>query len=81
MATKWHYQVMRHTAIRPDGGKEVWYGIHEYYELECGESWTEVPSLSADSVEELKDILKLMEGAIYKYGVKEYRQWKPKDVV
>lgn len=69
----WHYQVMRHVSAGPSGKKYTWYGIHELYKTDGGEFWTEVPSLSADSVDELKDMLKLMESAIYKHGVKDYK--------
>ena len=63
----WHYQVMKHTQ-----GEEVWYGVHEYYELEDKAAWSVTPVLTADSVEELKEDLKRIEQDIYRYGVKDY---------
>ena len=67
MDSNWHYQVMRH-----DDGFDVWYGIHEYYHLPSGPGWTMTPLLTGESVEELKEILKMIEQDIYKHGVKDY---------
>ena len=64
----WHYQVMKH-----DDGQEVWYGVYEYYELDGGVGWTESPIISAESLEELKQIPKMLEQDIYKHGVKDYK--------
>jgi hypothetical protein len=67
LASNWHYQVMRH-----DDDLGVWYGIHEYYHLPSGPGWTMTPLLTGESVEELKEILKMIEQDIYKHGVKDY---------
>ena len=63
----WHYQVMRH-----EDEQDVWYGIHEHYHPPSGPSWTMTPLLTGESVEELKEILKMIEQDIYKHGVKDY---------
>ena len=65
--SNWHYQVMRH-----DDDLGVWYGIHEYYHLPKGLGWTMIPLLTGESVEELKEVLKMIEQDIYKHGVKDY---------
>ena len=66
----WHYQVMKH-----DDGQEVWYGVHWYYT--CGDGlavgWTESPIISAETLEKLKQIPKMLEQDIYKHGVKDYK--------
>ena len=67
MDSNWHYQVMRH-----DDDLGVWYGIHEHYHLPSGPGWTVTPLLTGESVEELKEILKMIEQDIYKHGVKDY---------
>jgi len=68
LASNWHYQVMRH-----DDDLGVWYGIHEHYHLPSGRGlWTMTPLLTGESVEELKEILKMIEQDIYKHGVKDY---------
>lgn len=64
----WHYQVMKH-----DDKGEVWYGVHEYHELDGGAGWTEGPIISAETLEELKQIPKMLEQDIYKHGVKDYK--------
>jgi len=64
----WHYQVMKH-----DDGQEVWYGVHEYYELDGGVGWTANPIITAETLEELKQIPKMLEQDIYKHGVKDYK--------
>jgi hypothetical protein len=64
----WRYQVMRH-----DDDLGVWYGVHGYYHSSSiGPSWTVEPLLSGESVEELKEVLKMIEQDIYKHGVKDY---------
>ena len=67
MDSNWHYQVMRH-----DDDLGVWYGIHEHYYLPSGPGWTMTTLLTGESVEELKEILKMIEQDIYKHGVKDY---------
>lgn len=65
----WHYQVMRHV---PCYGDE-YYGVHEHYpEFDKRGSWTSDPILTADTLDELKQTLKMIEQDIYKHGVKEY---------
>ena len=65
--SNWHYQVMRH-----DDDLGVWYGVHEHYHLSIGPYWTGTPLLTGESVEEIKEILKMIEQDIYKHGVKDY---------
>lgn len=67
MGSSWHYQVMRHKK-----GDEEWYGVHEYYELDGKAGWSVTPVITADSVEELKQDLKMIEQDIYRHGVKDY---------
>lgn len=68
MGSNWHYQVMRHK-----GDNEEWYGVHEYYTFSDDKAgWTAPAVLKADSVEELKQILKMIEQDIYRHGVKDY---------
>jgi len=50
----------------------VWYGIHEYYHIPGDPGWTMTPLLTGESVEELKEVLKMIEQDIYKHGVKDY---------
>ena len=65
----WHYQLMRHTA--PDG--EVYYAVHEYYDLETGPAWTEKPvTVDGESKAEVAKMLDNMLWDIWKYGVKDY---------
>ena len=64
----WHYQVMRH-----EKGIAEYYGVHEYYEFENTEvSWSITPLLTADTLEDLKQMLKIIEQDIYRHGVKDY---------
>ena len=39
----WRYRVVQQTVKNPDGTTEVVYGIHEFYTLPEGESWTSDP--------------------------------------
>lgn len=65
----WHYQVMRHVTC--DG--EEYYGVHEYYpRLGKVASWAAEPLLTADTLDGLKQTLKMIEQDIYKHGVKDY---------
>ena len=66
-SSSWHYQVMRH--VHED---EEWYGVHEYYEIEGKGAWTVTNVLTASTLEELKQILKMIEQDIYRHGVKDY---------
>lgn len=66
----WHYQVMRHVTSHGD----EYYGIHEYYpRLGKITSWATEPLLTANTLDELKQTLKMIEQDIYKHGVKDYR--------
>ena len=66
----WHYQVMRHIY---EEGEGEWYGVHEYYPYNKNQAgWSVTPILVADSIEDLKKILKMIEQDIYKHGVKDY---------
>ena len=65
----WHYQLMKHTA----GETYVYYAIHEYYEMDEGDGWTENPvDVTGDSIEDVKKALMLMLHDIDKHGVKDY---------
>lgn len=65
----WRYQVMRHTK----GFVEDYYAIHEYYELDDGDGWTENPvDVIGTSVEDLKKSLLCMLHDIDKHGIKDY---------
>lgn len=65
----WHYQVMRHT----DNSGEEYYAIHEYYEMDDGDGWTENPvDVTGESIEDLKKSLMCMLKDIEKHGVKNY---------
>lgn len=65
----WHYQVMRHT----DSSGEEYYAIHEYYEMEDGDGWTENPvDVTGESIKDLRSSLARMYRDIDKHGVKDY---------
>ena len=64
----WHYQVMRH--VDPEG--DVWFGVHEYYPMPDGAGWTLTPIIFAETLDELKQMLKMIEQDIYRHGVKDY---------
>jgi len=65
----WHYQVMRHT----DSSGEDYYAVHEYYEMEDGDGWTENPvDVTGTSIADLKKSLMCMLLDIDKHGVKDY---------
>ena len=57
--------------------KEKWdfdehYQIHEYYELDGKPGWTEEGFVTADTPEEMKEILQRMIADIDKHGVKDF---------
>jgi len=55
------------------GGPYVYYAIHEYYEMDEGDGWTENPvDVTGDSIEDVKKALMLMLHDIDKHGVKDY---------
>ena len=65
----WHYQLMKHTT--PDG--EVYYAVHEYYELETGPAFTHNPvTIDGESVAEVVQMLNNISVDILKHGVKDY---------
>jgi len=65
----WHYQVMRHT----DSSGEEYYAIHEYYEMDDGDVWTENPvDVTGVSIEDLKKSLVCMYRDIDNHGVRNY---------
>ena len=66
----WHYQLMKHTT--PDD-EYVYYGVHEYYELETGPAWTEKPvTVDGESKAEVVQMLDNMLRDIWKHGVVDY---------
>lgn len=70
----WNYQVMKHTHTYPNGETEDYYAIHEYYNMKEGGGWTLNPiTLTGESVEDLKEVLRLIAIDIDRHGVKEYK--------
>lgn len=70
MGNGWHYQVFAYDLGDPG---ESGVGIHEYYQLEDRDTWTVEPvPLVAESVEELKEVLKMMLEDIDRHGVLLY---------
>jgi hypothetical protein len=50
-----------------------YYAVHEYYEMDDGDSWTENPVMvDGCSIEDVKKALMLMLHDIDKHGVKDY---------
>jgi hypothetical protein len=50
-----------------------YYAVHEYYEMDDGDSWTESPVMvDGCSIEDVKKSLLLMLQDINKHGVKDY---------
>jgi hypothetical protein len=50
-----------------------YYAVHEYYEMDGGDSWTENPVMvDGCSIEDVKKALMLMLHDIDKHGVKDY---------
>lgn len=75
MGSNWNYQVMRYQLWDEDddGQSLCGYGIHEYYKLATGDTWTEEPvPVVAESPEELKAILEDMLRDLETHGVKDY---------
>jgi len=73
MGFSWHYQVMKHIDYHLDGSKEVWYGIHYYYpNIDDKSAFAGEAILTGESLEDLKEVLKMIEQDIYRYGVKDY---------
>ena len=69
----WHYQLMYHKHDKPVLGEEGYYAIHELYELDGGDGWTESPvKVTGESVEDVRKSLLLMLNDIDKHGVKDY---------
>ena len=65
----WHYQVMRHK----DSFGEDYYAIHEYYNMDGRDAWTENPvDVTGVSIEDLKKALLCMLHDIDKHGVVDY---------
>jgi hypothetical protein len=64
---------MKHTVDFPDGSKEEWYGVHEFYTMEHDglEGWTQNPvDISGGSVEEIVWQLEAMIEAVNIKGVR-----------
>lgn len=75
MSSKWNYQVMRYQLWDEDDEDQslCGYGIHEYYKLATGDTWTEEPvPVVAESVEELRAILQDMLRDLDLHGVIDY---------
>jgi len=70
----WHYQVMKHEEEdKTDNSIYVWYGVHEFYPLDDGPTWTQEPvTVEGKSIEDLKWQLKAILGDIEKHGVIDY---------
>jgi hypothetical protein len=76
MSSHWHYQLMYHKYAEPILGGEGYYAIHEYYEMDDGDGWTENPvDVTGDSIEDVKKALMLMLHDIDKHGVKDYAEY------
>ena len=70
----WHYQVMYHKYKTPTAFTgEGYYAVHEKFVLGDGETlWTENPvELTGESVEDIKESLRLILNDIDKHGVKD----------
>lgn len=68
----WHYQLMRHKE-----DDEEYLAIHEYYHFESvsgskSHGWTEDYFVTAETPEEMKEILQRMIEDIDKHGVKDF---------
>ena len=69
----WHYQLMYHKGENTGYGDADYYAIHEYYNMDDGDGWTENPvEVTGESVEDVKKSLLLMLNDIDKHGVKDY---------
>jgi hypothetical protein len=66
--SKWHYQLMKRNFDGVDN-----YAIHEYYQLDRGDGWSNDPvSIDGESIEDVKKMLQMMLNDIEKHGVKDY---------
>ena len=66
----WSYRAMKHV----DESGDVWYGMHEYFVLDEGPSWTDDHMRPmGESVEVLKGELQLMLADLERYPVLDYR--------
>jgi hypothetical protein len=66
--SKWHYQLMKRNFDGVDN-----YAIHEYYQLDHGDGWSNDPvSIDGESIEDVKKMLQMMLNDIEKHGVKDY---------
>jgi hypothetical protein len=64
---------MYHKHEKPVLGEEGYYAVHEYYEMDDGDGWTENPvDVTGCSIEDVKKALMLMLHDIDKHGVKDY---------
>ena len=67
--SRWHYQIMRHTA---DSGED-YLAIHEFYTMHDGKlGWTQkaVP-IEADSLDEMREALTAVLQDLDRYGVRD----------
>lgn len=71
--SNWHYQLMYHKYDETILGEEGYYAVHEYYEMDDGDGWTENPvDVTGDSIEDVKKMLMLILKDIDTHGVKQY---------
>ena len=64
---------MYHKYDEPILGEDGYYAVHEYYEMDDGDGWTENPVIvDGNSVEDVKKMLLLILKDIDKHGVKDY---------
>jgi hypothetical protein len=67
---------MYHKYDKPQLGEEGYYAIHEYYQMDDGDGWTENPvDVTGNSIEDVKKSLMLMLHDIDKHGVKNYAEY------
>lgn len=65
----WHYQLMKHETV--DGVER--YAIHECYELEGGNAWTDDPvAVDAEHPDDIIWMLDKMLSDVHRFGVKDY---------
>jgi hypothetical protein len=68
--SSWHYQLMRHTDPLSD---DVYYAVHEYYDLETGPAWTLSPvTVDGESVDDVRKMLVCILKDMDTHGVKDY---------
>ena len=68
MKSRWHYQIMRHHAGKPN----EYYAVHEYYEGDLEGCTMRPITITGEDVEDIKSVLKMIESDIYKHGIKDY---------